>query len=530
MPEPLTFLPVGAHDILVELADLSTTLTLLDQIVAEKWPEITDLVPAARTLMVCFDPLLGDRETLMRRIAALDLTQKSRRSGSELMLPVLYDGEDLGDVAAHLGLTREELITRHTAATYTVAFSGFAPGFAYMTCDDPLFQVPRRASPRVRIPAGAVALGGSFSGIYPTDSPGGWQIIGRTPVKMWDEAREKPALLAPGGQVRFRAISPEDFAAWPQGDIQIAPERRRDLTVLRSDFPAFYQDLGREGMAGQGIPCSGAMDRASLIAANRSVGNDRNAAVIEITSGGFSARAERALTLAVTGADGELSLDTARGEKLRPAYGQAIALDAGDVLSIAHAKSGARAYLALRGGFVAEEVLGSVARDTLAKVGPAPVKAGDALEMGDAPVRAVADYAAKATALPVRDEVVTLNVHLGPRTDWFSETGLQTFLTQEWEVSQEADRVGIRLRGETAIDFAMTGELPSEATVLGALQVPRSGHPVLFLADHPLTGGYPVIAVVAADQLDLAGQIPIGARLRFRAISGFNPISRDRLK
>ena len=529
MPEPLTFLPVGAHDILVELADLSATLTLLDQIAAENWPEITDLVPAARTLLVCFDPLLGDRESLMRRIAALDLSRESRRSGAELTIPVFYDGEDLADVAAHLGLTREELIARHTTATYTVAFSGFAPGFAYLSCDDPLLQVPRRGSPRLRIPAGAVALGGSFSGIYPTDSPGGWQIIGRTPVKMWYEGREKPALLAPGWKVRFRAISGEDFAAWPQEEMQSAPERRRDLTVLRSDFPAYYQDLGREGMAGQGISRSGAMDRASLIAANRIVGNDRNAVVIEISSGGFSVRAERALTLAVTGAEGELSLNTVRGEKLQPVYAQAIALDAGDVLAVGHAKRGARAYLAIRGGFVAEQLLGSVARDTLAKVGPAPIKTGDALEIGDAPLRAVADFALNSKALPARDEVITLNVHLGPRTDWFSESGLQTFLNQEWEVSQEADRVGIRLRGETAIASAMSGELPSEATVLGALQVPKSGHPVLFLADHPLTGGYPVIAVLAADQLDLAGQIPIGARLRFRAISGFNPISRDRL-
>lgn len=529
MRKPLTFLPVGEHDILVELADLATTLTLLDQITATNWPEVTDLVPAARTLMVCFDPLLGDRESLMRRIAALDLSRESRRSGAELTIPVFYDGEDLTDVAVHLGLTREEVIARHTKATYTVAFSGFAPGFAYMTCDDPLFQVPRRASPRVRIPAGAVALAGVFSGIYPTDSPGGWQIIGRTPVKTWDEGREKPALLAPGGRVRFRAISAEDFAAWPQAEIRPAPERRRDATVLRSDFPAYYQDLGREGMAGQGIARSGAMDRASLIAANKLVGNPRNAAAIEITSGGFSLQAERALTLAVTGAEGELSLRTARGEKLKLPYARAFALDAGDVLAISHAKRGARAYLALRGGFVADEVLGSVARDTLAKVGPEPIKAGDALEMGAAPVRAVADFVAKPTALPARDEVITLNVHLGPRTDWFSEEGLQTFLGQEWEVSQEADRVGLRLRGEAAIDFAVTGELPSEATVLGALQVPKTGQPVLFLADHPMTGGYPVIAVLAADQLDLAGQIPIGARLHFRAISGFNPISRDRL-
>uniref|UniRef100_UPI0033352F41 5-oxoprolinase subunit B family protein n=1 Tax=Mesorhizobium sp. M0050 TaxID=2956861 RepID=UPI0033352F41 len=122
-------------------------------------------------------------------------------------IPVVYDGEDLDDVAELLGWSVDELISRHIDATYTVAFTGFAPGFAYMTCDDPAFDVPRRNNPRLRIPAGSVALGGKFGGIYPADSPGGWQLLGRTPLKMWDANRSPAALLALGDRVRFRDMA-----------------------------------------------------------------------------------------------------------------------------------------------------------------------------------------------------------------------------------------------------------------------------------------------------------------------------------
>jgi len=182
MSDRLRFLPAGDGALLVELDDLEATLTLLDALQVDRPQGVLELVPAARTLLVRFDALVTERLALVDAILRIDLSVRSTRQGDMFDIPVVYDGEDLLDVAELLGWSVDELIKRHTGATYTVAFTGFAPGFAYMTCDDPAFDVPRRKSPRVRIPASSVALGGKFGGIYPADSPGGWQLLGRTPL------------------------------------------------------------------------------------------------------------------------------------------------------------------------------------------------------------------------------------------------------------------------------------------------------------------------------------------------------------
>jgi allophanate hydrolase subunit 2 len=182
-----------------------------------------------------------------------------------------------------------------------------------------------------------------------------------------------------------------------------------------------------------------------------------------------------------------------------------------------------RSYLAVRGGFLVEPVLGSAATDTLAKIGPEAIQAGSVLVPGDQASGAVDPAPPVPPRLPRAGEVVTLDVVLGPRTDWFTQGGVETLRTQEWEVTPESSRVGMRLSGAVAIERRDQAELPSEGTALGAIQVPHTGQPVLFLADHPLTGGYPVIGVVAQHHLDLAGQIPIGARIRFNPTKAFDP-------
>ncbi len=523
MAERLRFLPAGSDAFLVEVGDLETTLTLLDGLLAARPQGVTELVPAARTVMVRFDPLFTDRASLAAVISRIDLSARSGRQGETIEVPVVYDGEDLGDVAEILGWTVEDVVRRHTQATWTVAFTGFAPGFAYMTCDDPGFDVPRRKTPRVRVPAGSVAIGGKFGGIYPTDSPGGWQILGNTPVKMWDTARAKPALLAPGDRVRFRDIAKGATVPAVQKPAPQPEAPKEGLRVTRCDRPALYEDGGRPGRADQGVAESGALDRHSFIEANLCVGNPRDAAALEITFGGFALRADRPVTLAVTGAPCPLTIRTADGRTVAAPFAKPFALDAGDELSLGVPPEGARSYLALRGGFVVEPVLGSAATDTLAKVGPAPMRAGDVLIPANRPAAAVDPDRPEPQPLPRAGEVVTLDVTLGPRTDWFTEKGVETLLKQEWLVTAESSRVGMRLSGDEPLERQVHAELPSEGTAIGALQVPHSGQPVLFLADHPLTGGYPVIGVVAHYHLDRAGQIPIGARIRFNSIAGFEP-------
>ncbi|TBY58865.1 5-oxoprolinase/urea amidolyase family protein [Rhizobium leguminosarum bv. viciae] len=521
MAKKIRFLNAGTRSLLVELAGLDETLTLLDVLLAQQPQGVTDIIPAARTVMVEFDPAIISRQVLARLISKLDLSSQAVRHGNTFEIPVLYDGEDLEDVAILLGCTTAEVIRRHTSATFTVAFTGFAPGFAYMTCDDLSFDIPRRSSPRIKIPAGSVALAGKFGGIYPSDSPGGWQLIGRTPLQMWDLSRERPAFLAPGDRVRFcdlatTTVKPVTFPT-PHSAAQASV--KNGIRVLRSDRPALFQDLGRKGCTNQGVSASGAVDRNSLRSANLAVGNGEGEGAIEIAFGCFAVKSDRPITVAVTGAVCPLTIRTAAGQELGASHGVAIALDEGDELVLGFPKTGSRSYLALRGGFEVDPVLGSVASDTLAKIGPEPIVAGNILVPAARPATAVA-LAADTIELPDDKRLVVLEVVLGPRDDWFTADGLQTFLDQEWLVTPASSRVGLRLAGAKTIERKDHAELPSEATTLGAIQVPHSGQPVLFAADHPLTGGYPVIAVVAETHLDLAGQLPIGARIRFQVANG----------
>lgn len=531
MAEPLRFLPAGEDGLLVELADLETTLTLQDRLRAAPIEGVREMVAGARTILLSFDARVTEPSALAARIRRIDLSERSVRAGETIEIPVTYDGEDLEDVARLLGWSVAELIRRHGAATYTVAFTGFAPGFAYMTADDPALEVPRRTSPRTRIPAGAVALGGKFSGIYPSDSPGGWQLIGRTTLKMWDTGRMPPALLAPGNRVRFRDIG----QAAPARNLSPAEvpkseerpdEAAKGLLVTRADRPALFQDLGRPLQASQGISVSGALDGHSLREANLCVGNASGAAAVEIAYGGFAVTAGLPVTLALAGAPAPMKITTADGRTLSAPHGRPFALDAGDALSLGTPGEGTRSYLALRGGFAVQTMLGSAATDTLARIGPGAIAEGDLLIPGDAPCTAVDPFRPMPQPLPRASGTVVLDVVPGPRDDWFTPAALELLYEQDWQVTSETSRVGARLRGAqrlTRKDPAR--ELPSEGTARGAIQVPHSGEPVLFLADHPVTGGYPVIAVVARHHLDLAGQIPIGAKIRFRALAPFKDTS-----
>lgn len=525
MSERLRFLPSGASSVLVELDDLDRTLTLLDQLRADRPDGVTELVPGARTLLVRYDPLLTDRAKLTGIMERIDFTHRSSRQGETFEIPVVYNGQDLAEVAEMLGWSVQELIRRHTEANYTVAFTGFAPGFAYMVCDDPAFDVPRRKTPRVKVPRGTVALAGKFGGIYPSDSPGGWQLLGVTPLQMWDTRRPRPAFLAPGDQVRFRVAGKGAHMQVPELPI---PAEKPDvcetgLRITRTDRPVLYQDFGRPGKADQGISESGALDRSALREANLCVGNPPHATAIEITLGGVELHTDRAVTVAVTGAPCPVSIRSTDGHETRAPFGHPFALDGGDFLSLGAPASGMRSYLALRGGFAVEPILGSCSRDTLAKVGPAPLLSGDWLEPGDEPVAAVDPGRPEQPALPRAGETVTLDLLLGPRTDWFTKKGIATLFEQEWQVTSDSSRTALRLSGLTPLARHDTAELPSEGTVRGSIQVPHSGQPVVFLADHPLTGGYPVIGVVAPYHLDLAGQIPIGAYIRFNEVAAFDP-------
>jgi KipI family sensor histidine kinase inhibitor len=195
----MRILPAGDRALLVELDDLDEVLGYYAALTADVPTDVVDIVPAARTVLVT---TTGDLASLSRTLHELTPARDSRRTGDLIDIPVIYDGADLGDVAELLGCSEDDVIARHTADEWTVAFCGFAPGFGYLTAGGS-WDIPRRSSPRTKVPTGAVALAGEFSGVYPRESPGGWQLIGRTTTKIFDQEREPAALFHPGRRVRF---------------------------------------------------------------------------------------------------------------------------------------------------------------------------------------------------------------------------------------------------------------------------------------------------------------------------------------
>lgn len=538
------FHTASRRHLLVECADLTATMALHRSLEAADLPGVTELIPAARTVLISFDPARTHAEILAEAVRGLGHTESASDAAREVTIDVHYDGDDLAEVADLLSVSPDEVIKRHQAATWQVAFAGFAPGFGYLAGDDELFNVPRRSSPRTRVPVGSVALAGEFTGVYPRSSPGGWELIGRTDAKLWDLDREPPALFVPGTIVKFAEAGRETvevagssarsgasgFSGSPGAEgsesdsaVDSAADSASDsaaaashaLEVLRPGLQLLIQDLGRPGFASMGVSAAGAADRTALTAANRLVGNAETAAGLESFGGAVLLRATGDGVAAVTGATGSITVTAADGTVLTPRLGEAFALADGDELELGPTERGVRRYFAVRGGIAVETALDSSSADTLAGLGPAAVDKGTTVGV-HAPRTAphlVDPNPAQPRDLPQAGETVTLSVTLGPREDWFTEAGIETLLSQEWTVTHESDRVGLRLNGEVPLERARTGELPSEGAVTGALQVPPNGQPVLFGPDHPLTGGYPIIASI--DDVDLAAQLPPGVKLRF---------------
>jgi biotin-dependent carboxylase-like uncharacterized protein len=275
------------------------------------------------------------------------------------------------------------------------------------------------------------------------------------------------------------------------------------LQVLATGPLVTVQDRGRRGLAHLGVPRAGALDGRAAELANRLVGNGPDAAVLEVLLGGLTVRADDGCWAAVTGAETVVRVDG------RPrAHGRAEWLPPGAVLELGRPATGLRSYVAVAGGIAVEPVLGSRSTDTLAWVGPPRVAPGAALPLGRP------SGAPRPVDVPAPDRQGALRVLPGPRADWFAPDAVDRLCETSWSVEPDSDRVGLRLAGPP-VERTRAEELPSEGMVLGAVQVPPSGRPVVFLADHPTTGGYPVLAVVLAEDLWRCAQLRPGEGVRF---------------
>ena len=543
--------PVADHSLLIECADLADAVAVHAVLSEQGFRG----VGGASTVLI----RTSDRPALEAALARIPRGSLADQPGREIALDVVYDGEDLHELAESLGVSADGLIEWHTAEPWIAAFAGFAPGFLYcaralesvdgLQLPDALRgtpEIPRRSSPRTVVPAGSVALAGQFSAVYPRSSPGGWQLLGRTTTPMVDLNQDPPALLAPGDRLTYRAVR-EAVEIQPAADPEPSEvDPAHHLVVETAGLQALIQDRGRPGRSDVGISSSGALDRAAADRAARLVGNMPDTACLESVLGGLSLRAAGDQVLAVTGAAVELevvpaptseSADRSAIEQSEPAEqtvsaptpergwrprtGLPFALKDGQTLHVGAPSDGLRVYVAVRGGIETPAVIGSRATDTLAGLGPAALSDGDRLAVGRDPGTAV-DWPLEVAGAPVAQPTppsgpLEIRVVLGPRDDWFTPEALESFQEQEWAVAAASDRVGARLEGRE-LARSIERELPSEGTVPGSIQVPASGLPVVFLRDHPVTGGYPVIACVLEADLDLMAQAAPGRTVRFIAV------------
>jgi KipI family sensor histidine kinase inhibitor len=494
-------------------------------IAAQHYHGVLDVVPGAQTVLVTTEPGRVDLAGLAARVVALTLPTAGPDAAALAEIPVVYDGPDLDEVAGLTGLSVAEVVARHTAAEYRVGWMGFSPGFGYLTGLDPaLAAVPRLADPRVRVPAGSVAIAGGLAGVYPTASPGGWRLLGRTSASFWDAERDPPALLSPGMRVRFRPVDEMPDAppaaaapASPGGGGGPGPAGAAAapaVEVIRPGPLATVQDLGRTGYAHLGVPRAGAADGPSLRRANYLAGNPEGAAGLELTLGRAVLRFTEAARVAVTGAPASVTVAGPDGTDRPAEPGAALDVPAGGLLRVGAPSAGLRSYVAVRGGIDATPVLGSRSADVRSGLGPAVLRPGDLLPVGPPGPPPAGTPPAAAWALPGAGEPAELRVIPGPRDDWFAPGALDLLCGETYVVTPASDRTGLRLDGPV-LPRAHGDELPSEGVVTGALQVPPGGRPILLLADHPATGGYPVIAVVASADIGLAAQLRPGSKIRF---------------
>ncbi|MGD0312268.1 MAG: urea amidolyase family protein [Acidimicrobiales bacterium] len=464
-----------------------------------------------------------------------------RRKGPPLVIPASFDGPDLDEVATLVGMTPAAVVEQLTDTVLNVAFIGFSPGFPYLVGLPPeLMSVPRRPTPRPSVPAGSVAVAGEFASVYPQSTPGGWMLLGRTTVSLFDPLRPPYALLRPGDAVRFAAEPSDstsrsrpgaasrpdaDTGADGHGAVQAGDRAPLDsrgdrfAVVVAPGLLSLVEDGGRRGRAGLGVPRAGPADPETMGLANRLVGNPAGAAAIELTASGPTLCFHVDAHVAVLAGAAD---DVGVGVDGHPVGADTVVpVRAGQTMSVGAVRSGLRAYLAVAGSFDTPVVVGSRASDLLCGLGPGPLRAGDRLGLGP-PSRPRGRLDVRRTrSLPGGPH----RVRVLPGPHRFSAGQVELLLSQPWEVGGASNRIGLRLfpAGGTAVGdrsvppgpVLTSRTVPSTGMVTGAIQVPPDGQPIVLMPDHATVGGYPVIACVIGVDLSVLGRLRPGDVVTF---------------
>lgn len=486
---------------------LASVLALRQTLDSAKIPQVCDLVSSFATVAVHFDPADGGLVLDWLKTIPLPRCGANPASGGTLQeIPVHYGGPDLAALAATLHREESEIIALHSGAEFTVAAVGFSPGFPYLAGLPDALQVPRLATPR-KVAAGSVAIAGNQAGIYPFESQGGWHVLGRTDVTLFDAARPSPALLSPGDRVRFTPVDSLDF---PQAPPPVTSRPGGGFDVIEPGAFTTVQDLGRPGHQAIGVSPGGAADPVAARVANRLVGNPDEAALLECCMTGPLLRFHQAARLAFVGwAD--------------PGSGSPHEIGSGGKIDLRGRMTSVRGYIAIAGGIDVPHILGSRSTDVRSALGGwhgRPLRAGDELPVGEPPDGPrPGNWRVAWPHREIPGRTLELRFLPGMQATWFQETARTRFREEIYQLSPMSDRTGTRLDGPALELEPHCGEMISQPVVAGSVQVPPDGRPIILLSERQTIGGYPQIGHVISADLPMLARAWPGTPLRFREVT-----------
>lgn len=490
-----------------------------------------ELVPTYCSVTVYFDPLIIScrkaKRVIQTILKTICETGKGDSTNTDCVvheIPVCYEKEyslDMDNVCECTHLSKEEIVKLHTKPEYTIYMLGFLPGFPYLGGLDKRLEVPRLKTPRKLIPEGSVALAGKQTGIYPLSSPGGWQIIGRTPIKLFDAARTPNVLIKAGDKIKFTPISKKEYENYKEEKRITQKEivvRKRGVPIssgiqfLSSGFLTTVQDLGRKGFLKDGVGESGAMDIELFKEANALVGNNENAAALEITLLGPVIKFSLKTSFVITGNFTSAKLDSSLIEPYKKYEAQS-----GDVLDVGYCESGSlRGYIAFFGGIVVKQIMGSSSTNTKSNLGGKKLEANDELAIGWNPSKVEDIYGKR--KIRRKESITKIRVVKGPQYKMFVKEAVKDFQKNTFEVSKDCDRMGCRLIG-VALPIQNGTDIISDCVTKGAVQITSEGLPIIMMADRQTTGGYAKIAnVIKADLWKVAQAVP-NEKIQFQFVS-----------
>lgn len=499
------------------------TITHLNHLLyKEPFEGFVETVPSYVSLTVFYQPEKINSGQLLPSIFVsnflMNLLSNERKfeipETKTVVVPVCYDEEfgiDLSSLAEEKKMSVQDIISLHSAQEYKVYMMGFLPGFPYMGEVHPKLIAKRKATPRSVVAEGSVGIAGNQTGIYPLDSPGGWQIIGRTPLNLFDLNRQELFYFKTGSHVRFEPITKDKFYELKQ-EPQTIPEQlhhKPKAVVVKSGVFAVFQDLGRTGYRAFGIPESGAMDLASHHLANALVGNSINEVTIEVTMGGIAIQFFEDTFIAVTGA-GKALVDSIAISSNKKQLIKALS-----VLEIKLTNVGLRTYIAVAGGFETPKILNSSSATPKIQIGSILHKGSKLFYEDTKNVK----VNRKIDDINQLNEVIkTIRIIKGVEHAWLEAESKLSLLSEVFHLSNRCDRMGCHLQGKP-LQTITNQELLSTAVHKGTIQLTSSGQLIVLMNDCQTTGGYPRIAQVAAIDLAVLAQLRPSDQISFKMIT-----------